>query len=606
MTEAGLTNEYEEGRQHLGQILNEVEGLIAPGVGSDLARAMYKELVRDLRSDFFTVVVLGEFKRGKSTLVNALVGQRLLPADVTPTTATINAIRFGDPSITVHRPNGVEEPIPFGENGLRRFVADADFDPATVSYIDITLPSPLLQNRVVLVDTPGVDDLNQQRVEITHRFLPRADAAIFLLDATSPVKLTEKLFLEEHLAKGGIEQVLFVANFADQVDLEESPDLEQVIRNRLAAATGHQEHAVYLVSASQALEGRLAKNEDLLGQSGLPALEAALEGMLAQGARGRSKLNRLRHRTRTLLSQLETEVERSIAMSQASADELQRALAALQAEQAKKAARSRAVADYVRDRQMEIVTMARKSLQFFADRLREQIMGAFDEYKSPDFKAFVETKIPQQIRRALRGWAETYSDAIETLLHRMEQELAAGLSQEFQVAVLHLGTTRTGGMDESGELRVKAQDVSNVMMQAGLIAGGLGVAAVLLAGPLMPLVGMVAYPFLQKTMLEQQLTKAKAEARIQVSSGLDEILHQFEEGVVGTINANVARIHETALGRFQELLAAFEQQLRAEMAVREEGSQKQRRGIQELEAIRSQIQRLLAGFGPAGEGGMSA
>lgn len=184
------------------------------------------DLQSDIAKDFYTVVVLGEFKRGKSTFVNALLGTKLLPMDVLPETATINAIMYSaTPKLSVLYRDGSEVSGAVSYDYMKQFSArDDNTALKNISYIKIGYPCKLLRNRIVLVDTPGVSDLNEQRAEVTYRFVPKANAVLFLLDATSPLKGTEKDFIEEKLLPLGISNILFLINKYDAVDEESDAD----------------------------------------------------------------------------------------------------------------------------------------------------------------------------------------------------------------------------------------------------------------------------------------------------------------------------------------------------------------------------------------------
>lgn len=169
------------------------------------------ELQGDIRGDFYTIVVLGEFKRGKSTLVNALLGTKLLPIDVLPETATINAVMYEEkPKLVVVYRDGSREKGEVSYDFLKKYSAREENSEAdNVRYIKIGYLCELLKNNVVLIDTPGVSDLNEQRAEVTYQFIPKANAALFLLDANSPLKKTEKDFIEEKLLPLGIDNIIF-------------------------------------------------------------------------------------------------------------------------------------------------------------------------------------------------------------------------------------------------------------------------------------------------------------------------------------------------------------------------------------------------------------
>jgi hypothetical protein len=150
-------------------------------------------------------------------------------------------------SFKVHRPNGATECMELSPAALSEFVVGDGFDVASVEYLEIGLPAPILRDRVVLVDTPGVSDLNQQRADITYRFIPRADAVVFMLDATSPVRKSEKEFFESSVLTNGLDQIAFVANFADMLDGEDVGQVKEMIRRRLGTALSLPDPCVYLV-----------------------------------------------------------------------------------------------------------------------------------------------------------------------------------------------------------------------------------------------------------------------------------------------------------------------------------------------------------------------
>ena len=112
-----------------------------------------RSLQRDMEGDFYTVVVLGEFKRGKSTLVNALLGNGLLPMNVLPETATINAIMYAEePRLSVMYRDGTERKGEVSEEFLRQYSArDAQEEAGKVGYIKIGYPCDILKNRVVFI-----------------------------------------------------------------------------------------------------------------------------------------------------------------------------------------------------------------------------------------------------------------------------------------------------------------------------------------------------------------------------------------------------------------------------------------------------------------------
>jgi small GTP-binding protein len=191
-----LTADQERLRGQLRAVLGELDAAIAGVYAAVEDRAVLAEAVRGL-DELFLLVVIGEFNAGKSALLNELIGARLLEEGVTPTTAAVSLIRYGEREAEEWRGQGFLE---------RRF------------------PSPALRDLAV-VDTPGTNAIIRQHEELTRDFIPRADLVLFVTSADRPLTETERELLEHIRAWG--KKVVVVIN---KIDLLESPEaLQQVV-----------------------------------------------------------------------------------------------------------------------------------------------------------------------------------------------------------------------------------------------------------------------------------------------------------------------------------------------------------------------------------------
>ncbi len=240
----------------------------------------------------FRLVVLGEYKRGKSTLANALLGSPVLPVDVLPLTSVITEVVHGPAKTArVELVDGRSEPISLDE--LPGWVTEAG-NPRNrkgVRRAWVELPSPLLRQGVTIVDTPGVGSVFEHNTEVTLDFLAESDAVVIVLAADQPLSAEERRLLA---ALSDItDHVLFAVN---RIDLLSGPDAAKsldFIRRTLADLDGAPPDHVFPISAREALDAETA------GES-TPAPFAAFARALERVLVGR-KADILEARARALL-----------------------------------------------------------------------------------------------------------------------------------------------------------------------------------------------------------------------------------------------------------------------------------------------------------------
>ncbi len=207
---------------------------IADAVGmSTLARDVRVTRVPKLEGERFHVVVLGEFNHGKSTFVNALLGQDVLPTGITPTTAAINHVVYSlVPKARAVLLSG--ESLDLTPSEIKEWVTVAGGRADDVSHVELGYPVEILKDNIVLVDTPGVNDLNEQRAEVTYGYVPRADAVLFLLDAGQALKDSEREFLSSHMLDGSRDRLIFVLGKMDLLNDEERSAVTAYVKEGVA------------------------------------------------------------------------------------------------------------------------------------------------------------------------------------------------------------------------------------------------------------------------------------------------------------------------------------------------------------------------------------
>ena len=255
---------------------------IAEEVGnSRLARdaAALAQRVADRR---FFVACIGQFKRGKSSLLNALVGTQVLPTGVVPVTAIVTMLRYGSREhAEVHFETGALDEVP--PSAIVEYVSEAR-NPGNlkgVAAVEVFVPSPLLASGMCLVDTPGIGSVFAANTAVTRQFVPHIDAALVVLGADPPIS-GEELALIEELASQ-LTELIFVFNKVDRLIDKQSAEALEFCRHTVSQRIGRDVDRIFRVSASEWLDGAgpsrdapalLTELERIARESG-PALVAA-------------------------------------------------------------------------------------------------------------------------------------------------------------------------------------------------------------------------------------------------------------------------------------------------------------------------------------------
>jgi len=290
-----------------------------------------RELAARVSEGRFYVACVGQFKRGKSTLINALIGEPILPTGFIPVTAVPTVIRFGGRAhARIRASNGSWLEIPISE--LKEYVTE-ELNPENkkrVQGAEVFVPTPLLSSGMCVVDTPGIGSVFTGNTAATQAFIPHIDAALVVVGADPPLA-GEELTLVEAVGRQ-VPDLILVLNKADRTtDAERSAAstfTRQTLQKRLHRDVG----PIFEVSAQERAENRgplrdwkkLSETLRLLVDgSGRQLVRAACdrglerlsEQLLAIASEGRDALRRPladSERRITLMKQTIVEAERSM------------------------------------------------------------------------------------------------------------------------------------------------------------------------------------------------------------------------------------------------------------------------------------------------------
>ena len=275
----------------LAPALSRAELGLSDAFGSELPHLVrFRALHRRLEHERLQLAVLGQFKRGKSTFINALLGDDLLPTGVIPLTAVATFIAWRrEPLVVVH----FQDESPAQEiaghtaddirNALFRFVAE-EANPGNrlgVERVDLLYPANILANGVVIIDTPGVGSTLRHNTEAALKVLPECDAAFFVISPDPPITEVELNYLHRLKSKTG--PVFFILNKADYLRPDEKRSVVEFIRKVLAEKSlAETDERIFCISARDGLDAKRNANKQILEASGVAELEDHLVRTLAR------------------------------------------------------------------------------------------------------------------------------------------------------------------------------------------------------------------------------------------------------------------------------------------------------------------------------------
>lgn len=522
----------------------------------------------------FLLVVVGEFNSGKSTLINALLGRRVLEEGVTPTTHRIQILRH----------------------------PDVDPGPLPAGAREITAPHPFLA-QTLLVDTPGTNALDRTHEAITGEFVPRSDLVLFATSADRPFTESERQFLAGIREWG--KKLVFVVNKADILRTEEErAQVEAFVAEHARRQTGTA-CPVFLLSARPALEAREA-GAKAIDETGVPALEAYLSEHLDDAERLKIKLasplgvaHRLASRYRKALDErIELLTEDFQAL-----DDVDRQLEHFREDLSREfrfrlADLDNLLNDFERrgieffDEHLRLVRMFElldrdKTRRAFERKVVAELPGALDARVREMIDWMVESELRQWqgVTERLEGRRRHHADRIVGAFGRFD------LDRDRLLATVGRAAHRAlEGFDQETEGRRLAETVQAAVARTALVevgAIGLGTAITVAATTqFADVTGLLAAGTLAALgffILPARREKAKRE--------LAERIGILRDGLVRSLTEQFDQEAEASIRRVREAIAPYDRFVRAERERLEENAARLRDLIRETEILEAEIGR---------------
>jgi GTPase SAR1 family protein len=463
-----------------------------------------------VQSTNFKVMILGEFKRGKSTFINALLGEEILPAFATPCTAIINEVKWGERQRAVLHFNQVDgqekkEPKEIPVDEIEEYVVikeDVDqsqaINESPYEKLELFWPLELCKDRVEIIDSPGLNE-HKTRQQVTESYLITVDAIILVLSCEQLFSKSEQEVVDNKLRLMGHEDIFFVCNRINLIRRNEVDRVKDSAIRKLSPRTRLGAERIFFINALGALDGKLDHDNEALQESGVPQLEIALQKFLTN-ERGRVKILRPAQELRNAINEVRKTIPEQIAMLKTDISELEKRYAAAQEPLKILEEKRRSIVqklansiedtkdqvsyktkDFCRDLVPKIKTIAQEY------QLQTEIKLLFQDPR-PSIEAAVKeitSYLESQLEKEFSNWQ---SSELEPLLARRMDNIKTSLDSEAKEFIDGIDNLR---LELSGVSIAKVQvskgdvgvrDVSAVerifSAAGGFLIGGLGAATI--------------------------------------------------------------------------------------------------------------------------------
>lgn len=453
-----------------------------------------KNLEERLKNHIFSVGIMGEFRRGKSTVINALLGQEIVPADIVPCSATLNYVKWNvNKGAEIYFKDGTVQSVDVEDLAkyVTKITKESEKVSATVEKAVVYYPCQFCQNGVQIIDTPGLND-DERMSDISEKVIPTLDAIIMVIVPDSPFSQSEAEFVRNKVMASDLGRIIFIVNKIDTIDEDDRDRLLTSIRDKIQTSVLDKMAKVYgedsdeykntvdklgsikllPVSARKALKGKIKNNPAMLEDSGYADFESTLSHLLTE-ERGTLELMHPVNQLFSVSAEALRIIETRLATLNMEAEEFERkqneALAQLKETRERKKA--------------EIEALKNKGVTLYATLLPD-LAGVYDEINVVLCDFVDNYEISEAVVRdqaSITAFSEQISTEIdakmqdilsihtERLIYRIQEQLGIdiegleGFGKEFNERMndIHVGLSLNGTSEGSA--------LTNSLIDAGVV-----------------------------------------------------------------------------------------------------------------------------------------
>ncbi|TCI22627.1 dynamin family protein [Exiguobacterium sp. SL-9] len=538
------------------------------------------------------IVVVGEFNHGKSTFVNSLLQQDLLPTGILPTTATVNIIGQGTEKIQVHKQ---EQTVTVKSEELRSYIGDSDV--SDIEWIGIRHPNVPFAPPVYIVDTPGLNDVNKKRSDVAYKFIPKADIVFFLLKADQPITETELSFLRDTLLKDGLHRIIFVMNFADAFEDEEE-ELEEMIESleeTLRTIEGIDKPIIVPFDAKRALQnsiqGETSEVEEVI---------AHIENFQKNGLES-LRLPRYDAMFKEVTHTFQHEKDTYHQLDSMRIEELEVIHTWFDSVKEANKVHINEINSYLEVRQNDVLLMIDKSVERLSEEWLRECNRVVKRYQGPSaqFLEVIQQDIEHILSTERKRWIERYTPQVDLYIRKVQQEILQSVTHMTkQQSVVLWKQIEQNNVSEVVFHPPFSDGKPDPTITAGLVAGGAAAIMLGIGGSLfLPFIGLAAYPIIRKKLETQALTEAKNLMLLDLDKIVDAVLKDMKQMLEEYVRKSFITISEMTVnqmdGHYQSQQEKIQTQLNRQKNDKNDWSEQKNAKEKELEQEIEKIKEAL-------------
>jgi hypothetical protein len=525
------------------RILRQIDGLLKEDHVDSSLMEEYRRISMRFFHPVFSVAVVGEFSRGKSTIINQLLEQDLLPIGDTPTTALLARIKYGEtPTLHYVTKDGKREQMELAEASWEELAENRAGDNYE-GFLVINFPNEWLRaTGVHLVDSPGAGDIIDIRAALVTETIASSDAALVAVNATIPLSLTERSFIEEHVLSKGTPRVAIVLTRLDLIPEADKNSVVAFTRARL------QEWAPQALLCSVQHHPDLCERE-LLDASGPEQIRALISSWANHEERLHLVRKQLASQLHGLVILLRESIEVRKQIFSASSDERQRAIAKAEESLNRTRMEWEDLRLALNKREMQTEEWLEHTILEAQGSIQELLAFQLDHSRNPG--EWWEKDLPFLLRKEIRNVTKT----LEIPLKRRFQEDSEWIVQQVRSKLtweLEAFPETPVRLDGEGHAALcpsnLSSDLSKTRSYARITAAAATAAALLMAG--MPVVaiggvlaGLAAEKFIDGKVEEQKTFLVQR---------LDSVVEKSLRGVMDEIRNKLRKVYEDLLNSSRE------------------------------------------------------